>query len=168
MNTRPLPIRFWEKVNKNGPIPAHRPELGPCWIWTGARHGPKGYGDVTVSGQQKDSAHRVAWILQFGAIPQGLCVCHHCDEKVCMRGSHLFLGTTGDNTRDCKSKNRNARGETQGLAKATWKIVAEIRRLRQERMTCRALGKMFGLDPSTICDIANYKTWRDSHAPPDA
>jgi hypothetical protein len=37
-----LPERFWKKVDKNGPVPAHRPELGPCWLWTGALVG-RGY-----------------------------------------------------------------------------------------------------------------------------
>jgi hypothetical protein len=57
MNTRPLTIRFWEKVNKNGPIPAHCSKLGRCWEWT-ACEDDKGYGLFQFSTKQCVKAHR--------------------------------------------------------------------------------------------------------------
>jgi hypothetical protein len=74
--------RFWEKVNKRGPIPAHRPELGPCWVWTAAKS--RGYGRFWLNGRFV-KAHRFA----FGPIPVGLEPDHLCLNKACVRRSHM-------------------------------------------------------------------------------
>ena len=81
--------RFWEKVNKtpNG-----------CWIWTGATDG-RGYGQLWVNGHL-EKAHRLSWVIHYGAIPLGLNILHHCDNKPCVRPDHLYLGTQADNARD--------------------------------------------------------------------
>ena len=97
--------RFWEKVNKNGPIPAHRPELGPCWLWMAGMIA--GYGCF-----QSGLAHRFGYALQVGPIPDTLNVCHHCDVRLCVRGSHLFVGTTAENNRDMREKGRHQTGDT--------------------------------------------------------
>lgn len=96
--------RFWERVNKDGPLPAD-PTLGPCWDWTGATFS-NGYGHV-VRGGVNLLTHRVAWEKENGPIPDGLLVLHKCDRPSCLRVSHLFLGTHADNNDDMMSKGRH-------------------------------------------------------------
>lgn len=78
--------------------------MSDCWEWEGSRY-PSGYGAVKWNGRVI-GAHRLAWIEAFGPIPDGLDVCHHCDNPPCVRPSHLFLGTRSDNMRDAVSKGR--------------------------------------------------------------
>ena len=104
--TVPLEERFWPKVNKNGPVPKHCPELGKCWIWTAARY-PAGYGlFVPKKGESPEGAHRIAYRLTVGEIPEGIQVCHRCDNRPCVRPDHLFLGTAKDNAEDRQAKGR--------------------------------------------------------------
>lgn len=109
--------RFWAKVDKNGPVPKHCPELGPCWVWT-ASTDKDGYGwfGVTV-GPKKTlnlKAHRIAWMISSGAWPGTMFVCHHCDNPSCVRVSHMFIGTLQDNVADMVAKQRHAFGERNG------------------------------------------------------
>lgn len=86
---------FWGRID--------RPNIG-CWQWTGGRFN-NGYGAFWQNGSTK-RAHRAAWIFANGVIPEGMLVCHHCDNRGCCRPSHLFLGTALDNQRDCIAKGR--------------------------------------------------------------
>lgn len=105
-----LEDRFWERVDKNGPV--MRPELGPCWIWIGAiNHG--GYGDFYESAGKKTAAsihmlaHAYSWELANGrAKRDGFYICHHCDHPRCVRPEHLFEGTAKDNSQDMLAKGR--------------------------------------------------------------
>lgn len=74
-----LLARFWAKVNKNGPIPTHRPDLGPCWLWTATITGG-GYGMFCI-GRTMRPAHRVAWEITNGRpIPDDLPLDHLCHD----------------------------------------------------------------------------------------
>lgn len=104
---------FWAKVNKDGPT--LRPELGPCWEWTGYR--ARGYGVMRRASLYRFqiATHRYSWMLANGPIPDGLLVCHRCDNPPCVRPDHLFLGTTADNTRDRDAKGRGRHPEHRWL-----------------------------------------------------
>ena len=88
---------FWGRVDPNGPIPAHRPELGPCWLWTGDRWGFYGSFRTTSNGDRA-LAHRVAYELVIGPIPDGLQLDHLCWTRLCVRPSHTEPVTPRVNT----------------------------------------------------------------------
>jgi len=82
--------RFWEKVDKNGPVPAHRPDLGPCWIWTASL--AKGYGQTTVKKNGRKTsvvAHRLAYQMIVGAVPLHMQLDHLCRLTYCVNPDHL-------------------------------------------------------------------------------
>ena len=87
--------RFWAKVNKNGPIATAR--LGRCWQWTGGTKG-KGYAEFHFEGRGH-SAHRFLWIATRGPIPKGMDVHHKCNNRRCVRLSHLEVLTHAKNVR---------------------------------------------------------------------
>jgi hypothetical protein len=80
---RPLEERLWEKVDKNGQVPAHHPELGACWMWTASTS--HGYGVIgTGLGKQTRRAHRIVYVLLRGEIGDGLQLDHLChDPETC-------------------------------------------------------------------------------------
>ncbi len=77
-----------------------------CWLWKGKTM--SGYGTVIIN-QHLFRAHRVAWTIAYGPIPDELCVCHTCDNPRCVRPSHLWLGTQEENQEDKIRKGRQAR-----------------------------------------------------------
>lgn len=99
--------RFWNKVRKpsarfgaDGKYPTE------CWEWIAAKRSRKtGYGAFRVHEETIDT-HRVSWMIHFGEIPDDKCVLHRCDNRICIRPDHLFLGTKLDNVRDMISKGR--------------------------------------------------------------
>ncbi len=119
------------------------PESG-CWEWKRRSH-TFGYGAVSFQGRNIP-AHRAMWILHFGSIPDGLLVCHKCDNPPCVNPDHLFLGTSTDNNRDMLSKGRmkhNHAGKTH--CKDGHEFTVENTRLeRNGRRTCRACERESG------------------------
>ncbi len=100
-----LTVRFARSVNTDGPTPAHRPELGPCHLWTGTIS-RNGYGVLTVDARTQ-LAHRTAFFLADGRWPE--CALHHCDNPQCVRRSHLFEGDRMVNSNDKVAKGRQSR-----------------------------------------------------------
>ena len=140
-----------------------KPTKGGCLIWKGSKS-PYGYGIILRERQGKRRGHfthRFAYELANGPIPKGLNVCHKCDNPLCCNPQHLFLGTHSDNNRDMNQKGRNVRGEKQGHAKLTAKIVIAIRhRYEAGGVTLKSLGSEFGIHFSTISNIVRRKTWK--------
>jgi hypothetical protein len=90
-------IRLWWQVSQLG--------ANECWPWTG-RCDTFGYGRIGIE-RKEHPAHRVAYELTRGPIPDGICVLHHCDHPACCNPAHLFLGTKKDNTQDMIAKGRH-------------------------------------------------------------
>lgn len=80
--------RFWSKVNKDGPVPASRPELGPCWLWTG-HVSNRNYGQFLDADGKRTSSHRTAYRLTHGEIPAGMVIDHLCRQTLCQNPAHL-------------------------------------------------------------------------------
>lgn len=96
--------RFWAKVNKNGPVPEYRPDLGPCWLWTVYLR-PNGYGAFRWQGHGQH-AHRCAYELLVGPIPEGMVPDHLCRVPACVKAianeqgpAHLEIVTPLENAR---------------------------------------------------------------------
>jgi hypothetical protein len=149
-----LEQKFWERVNKDGPVPAHVPELGPCWVWTGYVFA-NGYGGLAPSKLERLYAHRIAWKIYHGEESK-LDVLHRCDNPVCVRDTHLFEGTDADNTAD-----KCAKGRDDCFRRLTWDEVQAIRRFYARGFTQKDLSYRFECDPSTISLIVNFKSRRE-------
>lgn len=150
--------RFWSKVDKSG----------DCWLWT-TSVSKAGYGFFWFSGRT-ELAHRMSWRFHFGAIPEGMMICHTCDNPSCVNPNHLFLGTAADNAKDRESKGRGAnnrppnKGEANGRAKLTVKDVQEIRRLLNEGHSGRSIAKQFGVSGVMVSFIKRGLSWKSDFA----
>jgi hypothetical protein len=155
-------LTFWSRVQKDGP--------NGCWEWTGPRAG-KGYGRVHVG--RTWAAHRYAWFLTNGPIPEGLFVCHHCDNPPCCNPAHLFVGTATDNVRDCVRKGRHVPGDGEGapkgekhrLAKLTAAGVEQMRMRFQAGTPVTTLAREFGVHPKRVTLIVLGEAWRTAAGP---
>lgn len=156
----PLQERFNCSVDKDGPIQPHAKHLGQCWTWIGSRNGC-GYGQIDMN-KKHHHAHRVSWMLHCGAIPDGMLVLHACDNKGCVRPSHLFLGNHRDNLMDADRKGINPikRGEKFMTAKLKAVQVLEIRKLRGEGMSASTLARRFNVSTNNIYPICLRQTWK--------
>lgn len=130
-----------------------------CWNWTGGCF-VDGYGRF-VHNHKVYKAHRFSYEIYFGAIPDGFMVCHRCDNKPCVRPSHLFLGVAKDNSVDAMLKDRVAYGESHGRAKLTADDARSIvREYRDGRASQNALSRRFGVAPNAIWCIVHGLHWR--------
>lgn len=141
------------------------PQSG-CLLWTGAKQ-VSGYGfiyvgmnDQGVNPRKKIYVHRYAYEQNFGSIPEGLQVCHTCDVRHCVAPSHLFLGTTQENTADREQKGRGAKGERQGSSHLTKEQVEEIRELYARGTTQEKLADTFGIHQTQISRIVRRVGWK--------
>jgi hypothetical protein len=152
---------FWNKVDKSGPLILDT----ACWVWTGGKtsNTKEGYGQTSTKGRN-ELAHRKSWELHFGVIPAGLCVCHKCDNRICVNPDHLFLGTNKDNMEDCVAKGRFVVNSKVGVdcssAKLTEEQVLEIRKLYATgQYGYRGLAEQFGVDFGLIGRIIRREFW---------
>lgn len=144
--------RFARLVKSDGPVPAHRPDLGPCHIWLGKlKRGKWNYGYFSLE-RTWVFAHRVAFFFAHGRWPEPLCL-HHCDNPQCVRPEHLFEGTSADNTRDMYEKCRAG-------SRLQIPDVREVRSALERGEPRRAIAKRFGVAISTIAMISLGENWK--------
>ncbi len=149
-------IDFWKKVIKTE----------TCWLWSG-KPSSTGYGVFCIQGKIK-RAHRVAYELAYGPIPKGsgyhgMCVCHKCDNRMCVNPNHLFLGSHETNVSDMVHKKRHKwfEGENHGMAILTTADVLEIRKLYATgNFTQKELSLKYGRYQSLISAIILRKNWK--------
>lgn len=152
--------RFWSKADRSGGDDA-------CWIWQAGQNG-QGYGAVRFRGKPM-SAHRAAWIITHGEIPDGLYVCHDCpdgDNPLCINPRHFFLGTCQENIRDAWNKGRHDRQaiveRSRPYRKLTEASVSEIRhRFSAGGVLQKELAREYGVSKATICTVLAGRTWRE-------
>jgi len=155
-----LAERFWAKVDKNGPI--IRPELGPCWTWTGAISASDngGYGRIGTGNKTEIKAHRLSWILAGFEIPEGACVLHKCDNRACVNPDHLYLGTKQTNTQDMYDRGRRVQnGENNGNHKLTEQQILEITRLLNSGFRGADIAMIYGVARQTVYKIKHGQKW---------
>lgn len=144
--------RFWAKVDR-------RVAAG-CWPWLASLLGNDGYGQFTVTtpgGASRKQlhlyAHRVAWIVTHGSIPQGLSVLHRCDTPGCCNPAHLFLGDHTDNMRDAARKGRLS-VPRPGRHKISTAQLPEIDALLASGVKQAEIARQYGVTKSWICSYA--------------
>jgi hypothetical protein len=182
-------VRLQERINKNGPVPAHRPELGRCHVFTGSLNS-YGYGHLSVNGRLL-TAHRAMFLLTHGSLPE--VVMHECDNPPCCNPEHLRAGTHVENVADMDAKGRRrpargdanasrlyperlsrgdahysrrepermARGERHGNARVTAEIIKNAReRFAAGGVSKAALARELGLSPSQMGRILRGESWQ--------
>lgn len=161
--------KFWRYVDKSG----------DCWVWTRPpTH--NGYGRLAFGGRLHRRvvlAHRMSWELSRGPIPSGMFVLHKCDNRLCVRPEHLWLGTRRDNALDMVRKGRSAfqlyperyRAEWGSGSKLTWENVIAIRKrwkaMRKRKIfrgqeSMAKIAKDFGITSSLVGYVVRYKIWK--------
>lgn len=141
----PTAEQFFDKVAKaeNG-----------CWEWLGGLD-EDGYGYFYIPGTSR--AHRASWLLFVGPIPTDHSVCHHCDNRRCVRPTHLFVGTNAVNMADKIAKQRHSRGTQIGNSKLTEGQVLEI---RGSIAPTGELSRRFNVHRNSISAIRNGTKWK--------
>jgi hypothetical protein len=145
--------RFEQKVRKTE----------TCWYWLGPVSN-SGYGLMSFS-KKRRSAHRLSFELFNGEIPLGMCICHRCDNKICVNPTHLFIGTYADNNRDCANKGRannsgNLRGDNHPRATLTESSARMAKSLASSGVKKTVIAERLKVNPSVIYDVCNGRTWR--------
>ena len=138
-----------------------------CWGWDG--YVCHGYATVIVNGKRSTAA-RWAWQVYNGKIPKGLYVCHACDNKLCTRISHLFLGTPKDNVQDMMQKGRHRKltGEETSGAKITEETVKQVVKDLELGMSSYLVSQKYNIGRGTVCSIKNGVTWKHLNCVKDA
>lgn len=127
-----------------------------CWTWT-SHLSRAGYGRTTLNGKAIH-AHQLSYIYHCGDIPDGMVVCHRCDNPPCVNPNHLFLGTPRENNDDKVRKRRHCFGEKHSLAKLTNQDVVKMRELTH--LGRKQLAAMFNVAVPTVGDVLSRRTWR--------
>lgn len=125
-----------------------------CWFWIGASKG-NGYGSFVYKGKA-EQAHRAAYKLFVGKIPDGKEICHTCDNRMCVNPDHLFPGTRKDNMQDMMLKGRGGGGNRKHLKEIQ---VQEIRQRLIAGHSPRIISESMNVHYSTVISIKNNKSY---------
>lgn len=141
--------RFWLKVDKSG----------ECWLWIAGKKGRDGYGSCWFGGKPS-RAHRVSWELTNGPVPDGMVVCHRCDNPPCVNPDHLFLGTLKDNAQDRNRKGRTSRvsrnkGSKHGCCKLSEADIRYLRAFANAGMKHADIAVLLECSPGHVTNILN-------------
>lgn len=147
-NRPTLPMLFWKYVS---PIT----RATDCWFWIGDTVG-NGYGKVNFF-YKSYRAHRIAWALAHGPIPDGLCVLHKCDTPACVNPHHMRLGTHAENIADKMQKSRQAKGATVGTSTLNEDIV---RAIRADTRDAREIARKYGITHGHVHTIKRRALWK--------
>lgn len=157
--------RFWSKVDIKGE--------NECWLWIAARF-KEGYGAFKLNGQNK-KASRVAFVISNGSIPNGMLVCHSCNNPPCCNPKHLFAGSYDDNMKHMIACGRSLagdlnpmriggdfviRGEKHPSSKMTQEKVLDIRKRHADKTASLGfLAREYGVTKQSIYAIVHRKSW---------
>lgn len=125
-----------------------------CWQWR-AHSDKDGYG-ILPTNSSSIRAHRLSYEIYKGAIPQGMVVCHKCDNPGCVNPDHLFIGTSKDNAQDALRKGRNYTGDKNSRARLSWE---EVDAIRASTKPYSILAEKYQVSVSTIKDVRRRRTW---------
>ena len=143
-----------------------------CWGWKGSI-ARGGYPVMSCRPEiGPDRGHRASWVIHNGKIPEGLFVCHHCDNPICTNPEHLWLGTQKENNDDkiakCRENNippPHKKGIENGASKLTEEQVIEIKKLLKEGKSTYFIGPFFGVSKTTILRIKKGTHWKHVEIP---
>ncbi len=148
--------QFWASLDRTA----------DCWFWTGKRQW-RGYGLLWFC-RRDWRAHRLAYTLAVGEIPDGLYVLHACDNRLCCNPEHLYVGDHTQNMDDMLARGRSAAGERHQAAKLRAADIPHIRTLRESGLSTSQLAPMFGVHQRTIQRIVERKLWQCVPVSPSA
>lgn len=139
-------------------------KVNGCWEWQGKLN-KDGYGSFqkTIDGEKTEiRSHRRSYEIFKGEIPEGMQVCHACDNPSCCNPDHLWIGTSKENTQDCIKKQRFFNGKKRAIAsgKTNENEVREIRELYKNGSSQKELQEKFKLSQSQISGIVTYRFWK--------
>jgi hypothetical protein len=125
-----------------------------CWIWTGAKY-KNGYGafGFYINPPGNMLAHRASYILLTGkSIPEGMYVCHKCDNPECVNPDHLFIGTPSENQIDRVNKKR--------FGNLRWSLTREqVIEIRSLTETHEQIATRYGVCRQTVSNVISRKTY---------
>lgn len=148
-----LELRFWEKVekSKNG-----------CWNWISAKQ-YNGYGVFWVGNGVSKKAHRISYEMKNGKIPDGMYICHKCDNPGCVNPEHLFVGTASDNAQDMSNKKRGRCNKQNGsdnhISKLSENSVIMIRIL-DNVISDNKIAQIINVTREAVRNCRQQKVWK--------